>query len=268
MRYDVKKLLVLNSDAINRYGYRFSVRTLKSCIDQRWISGTPSCISHDSHRPFAWTHPFCLYFEPGLVRLVGLISIPETEQEKAESILSAKNYFLKNMYDKVAPKISTFRSKIGNHLSGTEKYYYPGCPAVCDDGLAKKVFSNVFSKQDNDGLIPIRLLKAKAPGVYEIDGLLLFAHSFFRRSLSRMNVTNEVFLNILQELAKDDRSEIKIALDEDMIGLASNFKQTIELEYWWGPKFSDNLADIPKGVTVHQADDQLKFYHGISKAEF
>jgi hypothetical protein len=42
----------------------------------------------------------------------------------------------------------------------------------------------------------------------------------------------------------------------------------MELVYWWGPKFSDDLSSITPGVTVHGSTDEEQFYFGVRQTEF
>jgi hypothetical protein len=53
-----------------------------------------------------------------------------------------------------------------------------------------------------------------------------------------------------------------------MVGLAISYKGPIELEYWWGPKFNEDLSEINFGVTKHSADEDEQLFHGISATEF
>ncbi len=100
----------------------------------------------------------------------------------------------------------------------------------------------------------------------EQDGLLFFAHSYFRRSLSRLNTLNEPFLSRFSQLPTSLNP--RIALDEDMAGLASTLSPRVELEYWWGPRFNEDLSRIREGVSRHQATDAERALHGISWTEF
>lgn len=47
-------------------------------------------------------------------------------------------------------------------------------------------------------------------------------------------------------------SSVKVAIDLDCIGLAGTEHEELEYQYWWGPKFNDDLNSIPLGVTVHE----------------
>jgi hypothetical protein len=53
-----------------------------------------------------------------------------------------------------------------------------------------------------------------------------------------------------------------------MVGLASTYHQREELEYWWRPKFNDDLTSISPNVTHHEATPEERMYHCISRTEF
>lgn len=76
---------------------------------------------------------------------------------------------------------------------------------------------------------------------------------------------------MLVELVKQTKNEkikVRLSLDRDMIGLAQTYHDTIELEYWRGPKFNDDISQIKLGVSVHGNSEFQKQYYGISQTEF
>lgn len=121
---------------------------------------------------------------------------------------------------------------------------------------------------DKRCLVSLKDLNQIAPGVFEVEGLAVFAHRYFRRSLSQVNNLNDIFLSKLYELKNQKGLDIKIALDPHSIGLVNSYRSPIELEYWWGPKFNESLMDIPSGVTTHKSSERARYFHGISKTEF
>jgi hypothetical protein len=123
-------------------------------------------------------------------------------------------------------------------------------------------------EEDKYGLTDLSALKQVGPGVFRVGELLLFAHRYFRRSQSHHNNSNADFLSILGRMSADKSLVVKIAIDPDVVGLAGTWKSFFELQYWWGPKFNDHLPDVTSGVTRHEADERLKFFHGISRTEF
>ena len=263
-----QKLVVFNGTAINKYNMVFTVGALESGLNQSWEIGLPSCVGHDLHRPIAWSKALSLYFEPGLVRLAGRIFVPENADDEKEIHETFQYQRAKMVGEEFEPHRTALEQKLAGVL--TEKAYglMPGCAVFFDQGLAEKRFPDIFKDQDKHGLIQLSSLNPVGPGVYEIDGLLLFAHPFFRRSLSRHNSLNSPFLSVFQKVSEKHDIDVKVALDRDMIGLASTYKEYIELEYWWGPKFSDELSEIDFGVTRHEASKDQRLFHGVSSAEF
>jgi hypothetical protein len=131
-----------------------------------------------------------------------------------------------------------------------------------------RCFPALFAEQDKDGLIPARLLEPIQPGVYRQGPLVVFAHPFFRRSLSRLNNLNIDLLNELERLAPKSDVLVKVRLDGDAVGLADQCREPIEMQYWRGPKFTDDLASVQPGVTQHGADDRQRLFSLVCRTEF
>jgi len=140
------------------------------------------------------------------------------------------------------------------------------CAAVVSPGLAAQSFPEFFAQRDKDGLVPLGELKQVWPGVFEYQGLLFFAHPYFRRSLSRFNTLNVPFLSRFSAVSPDLNP--RIALDEDMVGLASSFQPRVEFLYWYGPKFNDDLSKIKEGISRHEATEEERLLTGIYRTEF
>lgn len=142
--------------------------------------------------------------------------------------------------------------------------------AAClkEDGLAERAFGVIFARRDKDSLVPLKDLNAIAPGVFEQDGLLFFASSYLRRSLSRYNTLNDDLLGRLHALADNPALSVKVALDPDVVGLAETYRTPLEFAYWWGPKFNDDLHSIPPGITRHEADERHRMFSGVCRTEF
>lgn len=249
----------------------FPAAVLLSAMRQCWDTGLPSFLSHDHHRLQGWTQPLALYLQPGVGLLAGEVLIPETEEERTQISEAYFRLLSKRIHDHAGPHESTLKQGLQNVLRGNEKMEFCECAALRGEGLAERKFPALFSQRDKDGLIPIKSLVPLGPGLFDAgDDLVLFAHPFFRRSLSRLNTLNEPFLLRFQKLAAEQAATLiaRIALDPDLVGLKSTVMSTIELEYWWGPKFSNDLDRISYGVTRHEADPRTKYFHGISRTEF
>lgn len=260
------RLGVFNSDRPNRHHIVFPLCALADALEQRWVTGTPNYVGHDRHRLVGWSHPLGIHLQGGLARLTGICLLPETPNEQAALATKAEGFIEAMIEEHVGPHVENLRARLGEHLTADCRWIEAGCAAVVDSGIATRVFPDIFSLQDKDGLIPISRLNQVEPGVFEAGGLLLFAHRFLRRSLSRHNTLNSAFLARFSELPGELKP--RIALDEDMIGLASTLTGIIELEFWWGPKFDSDLAKIPTGITRHEATDSERLFHGISWTEF
>lgn len=264
----LRSLAVFNSNSINKYGIAFTVEALESGLEQSWDVGMPSFVSHDYHRPIAWTMGLSLFIEPGLVRLTGVVLKPESREESDEIYRAVQHYLSYKTLKDFEQHKDNLTSRLNGFLSDNAQPHMPSCAAFIDDQLAVKCFPGLFSNRDEDGLIPLSLLTELAPGIFEKDGLLLFAHPYFRRSLSRLNSINTQFYESLTESSTSKAVDIRIALDTDMIGLAASYVSHIELEYWWGPKFDDDFNKIEPGVTRYNASDDERLFHGISQTEF
>ena len=264
----MKELLcVLNSDSVNRNGQRFTVRELTSALWREHDTGMPLLISHDFQRAIGWQYPFGIHFEPGLTRLSGL-GLMVDNKEESKQLSDALVSHVAGIAAHRDKEIAELGALLKDHLTGSEKIL---CAkeslALIDSGLCTRVFPEVFQHVDKDGLVPLKRLDPIGPGVFRIGKLTVFAHHFFRRSLSRMNTLNSPFLERIQSIT-DDNVSVRIAIDPDAVGLASAYTGYRELEYWWGPKFSDSLSDIPIGVSHHEAEETDRIFHGISGSQF
>ena len=61
--------------------------------------------------------------------------------------------------------------------------------------------------------------------------------------------------------------KVRLRLDPDLIGHPASAANLIELEYWRGPHFSDDISSIPNGVAEHKADDRTQFFGGVDRTQ-
>jgi hypothetical protein len=264
----IQRLAVFSSDRINRLGFQMPIGTLAAALDQGWEAGQPLFLSHDRHRLEGWTRALGLHLEPGMARLTGLCFEPQDETE-GEVLKEALYGFLGSQVSAlVVPHQKELEEKLGTHLLGSARPIYVSCAALLEAGLAVRAFPDQFAKRDEDGLVPLKELHAVAPGVFEKEGLLFFASSFLRRSLSRHNTLNDALLNWLHDLSQNETLSVKIRLDEDLVGIAHTYMRPLEFQYWWGPQFNEDLESIPTGVTQHTADESQRRFFGVERTEF
>ncbi len=269
-----KSFSVLNSDRINKYGYLIPISVMEGMMWMKATEGVPMHLGHDMHRPIGCMIPFALYFEPHLVRNLGLSLIPETDDE-LKQIIDFKKY---STYDNLKEEIDKNGEKLygllKDNISQNYKYLIAGTLAIVDKNIVESLFQNLIELKDKSGLINIQDLKKdftyKYHGVFIHNTLplCLYSHSYFRKSLSRYNNFHHLFLDEFMSHHSDENITLKIALDWDIIGYAPTFSQTLEFEYWFGPKYNNDIDKINHGLTVHNCNDFEKKYHEISSTEF
>ena len=259
---------VMNSDAVNRYGYRFSTGALVSGAHDGCLVGIPWLVAHDHSRPLGWVYPIAVYLEPGMTRLVSVSQLPETGEDRDLLNRQFEYHYYTTYIEPNRAEREQLRELIQKHLLGKEKIASAECVAFYESDLAKRTFPKLFSLADKDGLVSLRDLSPIEPGVYQIGELVVFAHHYFRRNLGRLNNLNYPLLDLLHQIANSNDT-VKVALDPDTVGLATSYNgRGLELQYWWGPKFDNDLTSIPLGVTHHEADEIEKMMYGISATQF
>lgn len=264
----MKRLVAtLNSDSKNLYNQVFPASTLEQGLRQRWRSGTICNLGHDVTRPFGWMHPISLFYEPQITKLMGLLQVPETETEAKHFANARVEYLQAEQQQQCLPYEGILRERLGGNLTDSGVTIDAGCAAFFDDGLAQKQFPEVFDLESEDGLVNVGEMKHLGGGVFDVNGLELFAHRFFRRSFSILNTINQQFFAALEEISRRG-IEVWLALDHDLVGWSESYRPYIELEYWWGPQFSDDLSSITPGLTRHGSTEFERYYAGISATEF
>lgn len=263
------RLAVFNSDQLNRSGSVFPVRTLEQALRATCEMPRPSALSHDAHRIAGATRTLGLYFTPGVTRLMGLYLTPETSREREAFVEMARRH-IRNLPEQLRQSdYEDLKSRLADVLNGSEVRIVANGAALHAPGLARKVFPEVFDRADKDGLVPMGGLQEMAPGVFEGRGLMFYAHSYLRRSLSRLNTLNEPFLRLLTQLSQERPDlDVRLALDPDVVGLASSYVGSVELVYWWGPKFNDDLPTIEMGSGAHGGSPEQREYYGLEKCDF
>jgi hypothetical protein len=263
----MKLKAVLNTDSVNKYNQVFPATVLMKMLHEKHKLGLPANLGHDLEKPIGWSKPLCLYFQPQFRALIGVMNIAETEEE-FEYVKKLRMAYVVNEHEAAcAPYKDGLASLLGNHLSDESALIFEGCAAFWDNELAVRVCPGLFELQDQDGLIPVNSLKYIGNGIFEYNGIALFAHPYFRRSKSRLNPINDHFFQKVLSLVKAN-VEVRIAFDSDLAGLPDSFVPSFELQYWWGPKFSDDLVTIPTGVTQHKSTEFEQLFSGIDLTEF
>jgi hypothetical protein len=259
---------VMASDAVNLKNMRADTGSLYTAIQSRFASGLPQLMSHDRHRLAGWVVPSALHFSPGLTRLLATVYMPETAQDKEIVLRFASRHFAAELAEIPEESRRELEGLLESKLLGNETTWNVGAHALRSTDLARRCFPEIFALKDKDGLIPMDILEMIRPGVFQVGELCVFAHAFLRRSESAVNQFNAELLETLDRLKGSDSARVRVQLDPDMVGLAKTAPFPVELDYWYGPKFNDDLSAIASGVTVHGADETQRFYHELSRTEF
>ena len=115
-----------------------------------------------------------------------------------------------------------------------------------DEGLYS--MSALFERFEvfNDFISNKGYLKSK-----DTDYTIMF-HPFLRRSYSYLNDFNPNIVNLLEELYNDGViSDYLIALDENTIMQTNDWHLYHEREYWFGPKFNNDIPQNKREVTKY-----------------
>lgn len=267
---------VLNSDRVNKYGYLIPLSVMEDMMWETATEGVPMHIGHDMHRLIGCIIPFALYFEPSLVRHLGLALYPESEQD-SNQIINLKRYsHHKNLNDDIEKNDNLLTNILKDKLSEHHKLVSAGTLAVLDKNIVERQFPELFklSEEDKAGLIKIddinKSFSYKQHGVFihkELP-LCIYSHNYFRKSLSRHNNYHHLFLDEFMKHSEDKNITLKLAIDWDMIGYAPDFKPRLEFEYWFGPKYDDDISNISPGLTKHSCTEFERNYYEISSTEF
>jgi hypothetical protein len=277
---------IFNSDQVNRAGMWCPASELmradevhyRECKRRDSVIGMPVNIQHDMHRLVGWSRPLGLYVDGAMVRVLGLIEKPESSQEKAGLDARAGKYWEQYHREGVSPFRDDIVARAHPADVSNGQFLLIEAAAVVRTGVAAELYPDLFTPNtgfvDKHGLVDYRHLLDRTrqvqPGVFHepIRDILLFAHRMFRRSFSHRNALNSYFLQSFSVTAQGDVDlSVRIKLDPDLLGHPASAREVMELEYWRGPRYSDDIAAIPKGVAEHKADERSRFYEGIDRTQ-
>lgn len=242
--------------------------------------GTPSNVGHDIHRTCGWARPAGIHLTSDMARLTGAMLIPETEAEEAALTKLRERFLADQATTQSAPFVQELVDRTESDAAALPEAGYCGAAVLCAPDLAKRLFPDYFCESgtglvDKDGLTDLRELISRTtevfPGVFHepAKDLLLFAHPFFRRSLSRHNSLNQYILTQISAVASDlPELRVRLRLDPDMVGHPASAQSVIELEYWHGPLFNSDISRMPAGVSEYKASETTRFFEGIDRTQF
>lgn len=265
---------VLNSNAVTQDGTSFPLEILADSLWQTAVVGVPSNLGHDVHRPIGWMLPYALYFQPHLVRTVGELLLPESVADTQLIVQAHKRAFANRQQLLGEPYLGPLAELLKKHATPACRYLYCESFSCIEPSLAKRVFPKLTKNLDDDGLVYLADLlqdfKYLGQGVFahKWQKLTVFAHPYFRRSLSRYNNFHFLFLDELLVHARNPHVRLRLRLDWDMVGYAPSFQHQLEYEFVRGPLYDDEIGAIPPGLTQYKSDAFERAYYGTSVTEF
>lgn len=254
------------TDGLNRKNHYIPLEAILNAYNETWKHGTPSNLNHDSTKFVGWTFVNGIYMEPGKAYVTNEMHIPENDSEYENLIRKNMDYSYRKYYLERKDKYDKLKELLGNKLSRKSHPALINCVAYEDKGILYKVFPEIQDEL-HKGLINMNQLTPVLPGIYKKDKYIIFAHRFFRRNCSMLNSLNDEFLQRLQNLSTYDLN-VQIALDPDLVGLLGSEMSELEYQYWWGPKFNEDLSTIPKGVTKHENEGYDNVFSNLCFTEF
>jgi hypothetical protein len=178
---------------------------------------------------------------------LGVVEIVGDGPERKRLLAAHAAYLDKKDEEDTREHIPRLKELLAPHLDGTEVPTFTTIASLLGPNLARRAFPDVFKDEDKAGLIPLSSLSPLAPGVYRCGELALVAHAYFRRSCTHRNNLNQELLSALEEASGTPDARVHVRLDSDVVGLAASYEMPIEHQYWYGPKFSSDLAKIQTG---------------------
>ncbi|RZJ92143.1 MAG: hypothetical protein EOO20_02790 [Chryseobacterium sp.] len=269
-------LAILSSNQVSRDGTQFSISALEDAVWLASIHGVPSNLSHDFHRPVGWSYASGLYFEPAHVLMIGRMLIANSNEDLDELRKAKKNWYENLLHDHINPFAAKFRSALGDFFDGNGKFFYNGVVQYYRENILTTIFPDLAEKisADKDELVNLEYLLGTFEylgyGIfkYKKSELCILAHPYFRRSLSIHNNFHWAFIDELIGQQKVPDVTAKIKIDYNFIGYAPSFLPAQEFEFWWGPKYNDEISSITPGLTQYGSNDFQKNYYQIDRTEF
>jgi hypothetical protein len=282
-----RQLGIFVTDQITRANTRIPASELMAAeernrltrLQQNLPAGVPTHIQHDLHRPIGWSRVLGHLIDGSMVRAVGQVDEVETDEER-QALKIVTDRFWKLHHEEGMEEFKAELSNLVQPIALDQPHFLQiEAFVLSSPGLAAQLYPHLFDEKskavDKDGLTDYRIITARMkllqPGVFfDADkGLVVFAHRFFRRSLSQRNKLNDYFLQSFHQIAAEfSQLTPRLRLDPDLVGHPATVRSLMELEHWHGPKFSDDIESIRPGVSEYKASNRTRFYEGVDRTHF
>lgn len=279
----IERSAIIVTDRVSRQNTRLPLASMVQAIEAplekavEWgiDPGMPVNIDHDSCRRIGWSAPRGIYLAPDMARLIGSQLFAETEEDHRLIDRLTDNFRRLTQAASIEPYTGDLAERVSTVANGITGWWHREAAAVRMPGVAAALYPDLFAvgtdHVDKDGLVDVAYLRARArevePGVFHepTRDVLLFAHPYFRRSLSRDNSLNAYVLRSFSVAADTAGVSARLRLDPDLLGHSASAQPVMELEYWHGPQYDDDIARIPPGVATHKNSDHDRLMSGVDR---
>ena len=263
------------TDSVSKSGKRFPIGTLEEALWQNYGECVPTNLSHDIHRPLGITRISSLFISHENVYLLGNTSIPEDAKETNWVRIARTNYLNEKIVERVCQYSQDFNTELSrfNLLKEGGKLMSNGVVMYGYHNIVLKAFPFIQKTIDRDGLILLEELLSsfeyKGDGIFasKENNFSIMVHPYLRRNFSLYNCFNKGFLKELFD-SNTKNSPVRIRIDFDYIGYTPSFIETHEFDFWFGPKYSDDISQIKEGVTTYETNNDEYLFNQIKKTEF
>lgn len=118
-------------------------------------------------------------------------------------------------------------------------------------------------KKDKEDLVRVKILENEyavekfMAGYYCNENYIVMVHPYFRRRYKKQNNFEPHFIDIFFGYDKD-KVEKHIAIDSDRVRINVNKNFYMELDTWYGAKFTKNVAGIEDGIVKLRAPAEME----------
>ena len=227
--------------------------------------GLPFLIEHDWLRPCGWTQRAWTEPDGIKLRLITESMLPESDDE-VEMMNRRFNAHMSSWKKERTAPFEEFAKTLA--VRNLELTFDTDSVFLEAPNLVRQVCPTALSESDKDGLMRVRKDAIDANGRLRDGRFSLVPSMLLRPSFGLPNAPNRELMTALLRLAKDSPAcEVRLAIDQNRLGLPDSQHSMLQRDYWWGPHYRGSPVNQPYGLTVHGPTkyDQL---NGLIRTEF
>lgn len=264
------------TDDAAKDGTRFSIGALNDMVWQGSYGGVPNHMSHDMLRLVGWNIVKGLYISHERCSVFGDTMIPETDDEWKRISSCNRNYINKIIGEGISKYKDAFSAEIDNACltDNSGLWYYNAVVQYIYEGVVEKAFPNLYAKIDDEGLLylddVLKEFDYIGQGVFghKKSKLGILIHPYFRRSFSELNNFNFGLLDLLFDVYHSGNKSVQIRIASNVVVYTPSWILSNEYDYWFGPKYNDDISNIKEGCTRHASSETDKAFNNVEFTDF